>query len=191
MTMPPKDPVDALTQVAEKLNALALDWMLTGSVAAFLYGRNRSTVDIDIVLNCDRLPIGPLCDAFAPEYMLDPQMVRDSIPIGMMFNAIPMTGGPKIDLIPLKTEAFERTAFGRREVHDWHGTRLFVISAADLVLSKLRWAKQSQSERQLADVRAIMATGLVNEDDSDFQRWLAQLDLRPTLDASRETRYDA
>jgi len=188
--MAPQTSQDALTVIARKLNDLAVPWMLTGSVAAFIYGRDRSTVDIDIVIGCARLIPGELVRSLEPEYFLDEQMVRDSLRSGEMFNAIPMTGGPKIDFIPLKPDPFEQTAFRRRASVDWHGTILSVATGKDLVISKLRWARESLSERQLADVRAIMSLGLVDEDE-DFRRWVARLGLGETLDASRETRYDA
>ena len=182
-------PSDAITLIAQKLETLGLPWMLTGSVAAFFYGRERSTNDIDIVLDCDLVRIAPFVAAFAPEWFLDDEMVRDSVHTGLMFNAIPLAGGPKIDFIPLKDDLFERTTFRRRIVQDWHGTPIQVCTGIDLVLSKLVWAKDSMSQRQLADIRAIMASGLVEEDD-EFTRWVALLGLEAVLDASRTTRYD-
>ena len=188
--MAPQAPIDALTLIATRLSSARVPWMLTGSVAAFLYGRDRSTVDIDIVIDCSNLNPEGLVEALNPEYFLDDEMAREGIATREMFNAIPMTGGPKIDLIPLRDDQLEQVAFRRREKMDWHDTTIFVISAKDLVLSKLRWAKNSMSERQLADVRAIMSTGLVDEDE-DFRRWVGHLGLAAALDASRETRYDA
>ncbi len=164
--------------------------MLTGSVAAFIYGRDRSTVDIDIVVECAGIAPTELVRSMQPDYFLDEQMVRDSLRSGEMFNAIPLAGGPKIDFIPLRRDPFEQTAFRRRDSVEWHGTTLSVATGKDLVISKLLWARDSRSERQLADVRAIMSLGLVDEDE-DFRRWIARLGLGETLAASRETRYDA
>ena len=184
-------PGDLLSILANKLDAGGYQWMLVGSVAGLMYGRNRSTDDIDIVLDCARIDPARLSADFNPEYMLDEEMVRDSIRVGMMFNAIPWHGGPKVDLVPLKTDAFDQWCFRRRAREPWRETHVSVVRPDDLVLSKLRWAKDSMSERQLADVRAIMATGLVDEYDDDFQRWIRQLGLDAALDASRSTRYEA
>lgn len=184
------DPVDALTQIASKLNQLGAAYMLTGSVAGLFYGRERSTVDVDIVVDMRTTSPEALVDALAPEYFLDIEMVRECLPIEDMFNALPMTGGPKIDLIPLKQDAFEQLKFEQRVTLDWHGTTVSVIRAADLALSKLQWAKISMSERQLADVRGIMSFEGVVEDDY-FGRWVKRLDLEELLEASRTIRYDA
>lgn len=184
------DPIDALSQIARKLNTLGAGYMLTGSVAALFYGRERSTVDVDIVIDMRTVAPESLVDALAPEYFLDIEMVRECLPLEDMFNALPMAGGPKIDLIPLKRAAFEHLKFERRKTLDWHGTPVSVITAVDLVLSKLEWAKSSMSERQLADVRGIMAFEEVVEDDY-FRRWVERLGLEEVVEASRTIGYDA
>lgn len=189
--MPPTNPVDAVTLLAQRLQMLDVPWMLTRSIAAFLYGHNRTTVDIDVILDCEGLRVALFCAAFEPEYFLDPGMVDDSLRTGMMFNAIPVTDGPKIDFIPLKREPYQQSAFARRKVFGWHGTAIPVIAPDDLVLSKLAWAQMPGSERQLAGVRSIMSMSLFSEDEEYFQHWPGELRLRKALDASRETRYDA
>ena len=87
-------------------------------------------------------------------------------------------------------EPFDRAAFARRRRVAWRGGTVWVISPPDLVISKLCWARLTHSDRQIADVRAILASGLVAKDD-DFRDWIARLDLRELLDASRAARHDA
>jgi len=183
--------VDGLSVAADCLGRAGLEWMLVGSVAAFLYGRERSTHDIDVVFDPNGVIPAHVSARFLPEYMLDDQMLADSLQTGMMANAIGLQGGPKLDLVPLPKHPFDREAFARRTLRLWHGTPLPVIAPADLVISKLRWAQDSLSERQLADVRAIMALGRFDENEPRFNRWIDRLQLRDVLEASRETRYEA
>lgn len=189
--MHPNPNVDAFSIAIDCLERAGLRWMLVGSVAAYLYGHERSTHDIDIVFDPDGVHPRLVAPAFGPQYFLDEDMLADTLRTGMMANAIPLIGGPKIDLVPLKKEPFDQVAFRRRLRQQWQGREVSVIAPADLVISKLRWAKDSESERQLADVRAIMATGHVDEHDDDFNRWIDRLSLRDVLDKSRETRYEA
>ena len=133
--------------------------MLVGSVAAFLYGRERSTHDIDVVFDGAGVDAARTSAALRPDYLLDPEMLADSLRSGAMANAIGLHGGPKLDLVPLSADPFDRESFGRRAMLTWHERSVPVITPRDLVISKLRWAKDSLSERQLADVRAIMALG--------------------------------
>lgn len=188
MAEPP--PVDALTDVVTRLEGVGVDYMLTGSAAGLLCGLSRSTADFDIVLDLAHEQVAPLVDAFDGDYYIEPDAVFDAVERASMFNVIPMRWGLKTDFIVLGDEPFDLTAFERRRQADWHGAPIWVIQPADLVLSKLRWARESLSGQQLADIRAIMASGLVSEDD-DFRSWVDRLELREILDASRTTRYDA
>ena len=184
-------PPDSLSLVARKLIGARYSWMMVGSLAGFLYGRIRATADMDLVLDCRGVDADGLSRVFAPEYMLDSEMVRSSVQHQMMFNALPLQGGLKVDLAPLVSHPFDQSAFQRRRQVVWHDLPIPVISPDDLVLSKLRWAKDSLSDRQLGDVHAIMAMGLVDEDDKYFRDWIDSLGLGAVLDASRSSRYDA
>lgn len=75
--LPPQTPGDSLSLIAEKLERLGCRWMVVGSVAAFLYGYTRSTVDIDIVVGTSGLVPERTALAFEPEYMLDPLMAAE------------------------------------------------------------------------------------------------------------------
>jgi hypothetical protein len=57
---------------------------------------------------------------------------------------------------------------------------VWIVSAEDLILSKLFWAKDSRSELQLKDVRQIIRaqTGL---DWPYLERWAEQLAVTPLL----------
>jgi hypothetical protein len=186
----PGHQADALTRLADALDACALPYMLTGSTAALFYGRDRSTVDVDVVVDCEGADFATLAGALGPGYFLDAEAASRLAATGAMFNAIPVQGGPKVDFIPLTHAPFEQAKFGRRVQLAWHGRPIHVITAADLALSKLEWARESRSQRQLADVRAILAFEGFEEDDY-FREWVRRLRLEEVLDASREARYDA
>lgn len=188
--MPDANPSDALGDVVARLDGLGLDYMLTGSGAGMLYGLSRSTADFDIVIDLAHEQVAPLVEAFHGDYYIDPDAAFEAVERGSMFNVIPLQGGLKVDFIVLREEPFDVTAFQRRRQVDWSDTPTWVITPGDLVLSKLRWAQITYSDRQLADVRAIMAGGRVAEDD-DFRSWIRRLQLQELLDASRTSRHDA
>ncbi len=184
------EPVDFLTDVVQRLERARVEYMITGSVAGYFYGLNRSTQDTDIVVKLPLALATRFVAAFKDGFYVDQAMVEDAIRHKLMFNVISLRGGGKFDMIPLKDEPSEREKFERRAAHDWHGRPIWVTTAPDLVLSKLDWARDSRSRRQFADVRAIMASGFVDEHDRYFQHWLGRLNLRDVLDACREERYD-
>jgi hypothetical protein len=65
------------------------------------------------------------------------------------------------------------------------GLTLFVAPAEDVILSKLEWAKLSESERQLNDVAGIVRT---QGDALDFEyidRWVVALSLETQWQSSK------
>ena len=165
-----------------RLDDAGIDYMLTGSVAGYFYGLNRATGDTDVILSIVPSQVRAFVAAFKEDYFVDRQMVEESVREQDMFNVMPRAGG-KFDFIVLKPVASELEKFARREVFDWHGYPLWVITAPDLVLSKLEWARSSHSNMQFTDIRAIMASGAVDESDPYFARQLERLKLREVLDA--------
>ena len=57
------------------------------------------------------------------------------------------------------------------------GTRLYIASAEDVILSKLEWAKMSSSERQINDVAGILRTQGDDLDLEYVERWIGALGL--------------
>ena len=52
-----------------------------------------------------------------------------------------------------------------------------LATAEDVIIGKLRWAREGGSERQLADVAGILATNDPQLDHAYLERWLGELGL--------------
>ena len=179
-----------LAHLAEQLNALGLRWMLTGSAASAFWAPARASVDIDVVLDCDGFEESTFAATLGAEYLVDSEMVRTAVATRRMFNLIPLAGGTKVDVIPLRDEPFEAACFARRRRVAVDEVDVFVESPEDVIVSKLQWARESLSARQLADVRTLLAT--VPDLDTEYiDGWVLRLGLQPVVDASRQARYDA
>jgi len=181
---------DTLTDFALRKDAAAIPYMLTGSVAGQFHGLDRSTMGTDVVIDLDAGRAGALLESLRDGWYVDAGMVVEGLERRSMFNVLPVAGG-KFDLIPLRREPYELAKFERRQAMDWHGTRIWVITPEDLVLSKLLWAKDSHSDVQFRDVRVIMAKGSFDERSAYFQQWLGRLGLRETLDHAAKAGHDA
>ncbi len=181
---------DALTEMVQHLNLSGVPYMLVGSAAGAWYGLDRTTADFDFVLDLTPAGVPRLVNAFTPGFYCDEEQIADAVRRRFMCNVVSHQTGLKADFIILKDRPFDRGGFARKASREWHGAPIWVTSGEDLVLNKLIWAKESQSERQLADVRAILASGRVELSDY-FNRWVVAFDLHEQLDASRETRHGA
>jgi len=87
--------------IVHTLEAVAAPCMVIGAFAALVYGSTRTTYDIDIVVDLAEEHIQALVDAYPPpRYNADPQQMRDSIRLGIMFNIIDTSRGEKAGLVP-------------------------------------------------------------------------------------------
>ena len=76
----------------------------------------------------------------------------------MMFNMLSNITGVKVDCIVRKDVRHEVEKFARRRRASLGGVEFWAISKNDLILSKLRWAKDSHSELQFRDIGDLLAS---------------------------------
>lgn len=62
---------------------------------------------------------------------------------------------------------------------------MFVVTAEDLLVSKLERAKLGESERQIRDVAGIIAIQGADLDTTYVEAWVDSLDLREQWNAAR------
>jgi hypothetical protein len=102
-------------QVLQALEEIKAPYMIIGAFAGLAFGVNRSTFDIDIMVDLDENDFDALAARFPPpRYYADPEMMRNSTRMGIMFNLIDTEQGIKADLVPLSREPEYRAAFARR-----------------------------------------------------------------------------
>lgn len=163
-----------LIEVAGKLEQLGIPYMLTGSMAANFYAAPRTTRDIDLVLMLDFSLPAKLVSAFEKDFYIDKEMIEDAIRHQTSFNLIHQKNLIKVDCILRKNDDFEKTKFDRRLQIKIDSVKLSIISPEDLILSKLIWARESESEMQLRDVKNLL--DYVSHLDMKYiEHWLKKL----------------
>jgi hypothetical protein len=175
-------PVRVLHEFVDKLEELQIDYMLSGSMALLLFSIYRFTADIDIVIDLTERDSTKLINFLEPDYYVPHNAVRQAVTSRSMFNIIDQKTAFKIDCVMTNPERFQRSAFGRRKRMDFYGKEIFVITPEDLVISKLLWAKDSHSEKQLTDVRNLLR----NQMDTDYiEKWALELGLSGLLNETK------
>jgi hypothetical protein len=168
-----------LFEVVHRLDALGTPYMLTGSMAANVYASPRMTRDLDLVVAIAPDTVERLPEAFPPDcYYLSPEAARAAVDNTTCFNLIHLATMLKIDIMVRKAGEYRLLEFSRRQLHTIEGQPVWVVSKEDLILSKLEWARESLSDRQLADVRNLLATGC---DQQYLQQWANYLQLTAIL----------
>jgi hypothetical protein len=181
---------NALEEFVSRLGATGVSYMLVGATAAQVWGLRRTSVDFDFVVDLALRDVDRFAGAFTPGFYCDREMIADAVERRFMFNVVSHGTGAKADFVILREDAYSRAAFARRLRANAGGVEAWVSTAEDVVISKLQWSRESGSERQLADVRAILSAGRVDTGEY-FSRWIRRLGLQRELDASRESRYDS
>lgn len=177
---------DVFRRITAALDQAGIGYMLSGSFASAHYGIPRSTQDIDLVIEATPAKLRTFVEALpANEYYADIDSALEAHKRQSMFNVIDLATGWKIDLIIRKSRAFSQEEFRRRQRVSLHDVPLFVASAEDVIISKLEWAKLSQSRRQIEDTAAILKVRWDALDHSYLVKWIGELDLKKEWDDSQ------
>ncbi len=83
-----KNEIEVLRDVMQRLEASAIPYMLTGSMALNFYAEPRMTRDIDFVVELGSEDAHRLVRLFHPDYYISYESVRDSIARQSLFNLI-------------------------------------------------------------------------------------------------------
>ena len=132
------------------------------------------TRDIDVVIAISPDDVGRVAALFRPDYYVSEENIRESIAHESIFNLIHQESVIKVDCIIRKNSEYRRMEFGRRQKISVLDFITFIVSKEDLIISKLSWAKESNSDVQLSDVRNLLATGY---DDAYLRHWTRELGL--------------
>lgn len=170
--------------VTSRLDSVNIPYMLTGSMAMMTYSVPRMTRDIDLVVEVGFEEVDKIVSLFAGDCYVDRDSVEQATRRRSMFNIIHKEWIFKADFIIRKDEDYRREEFARRRKAVIQDMTIFVVSAEDLILSKLVWGKDSKSELQRRDVRQIIsaATGL---DWNYLTRWATALGIDALLGEAR------
>ncbi len=181
------DSVEAVVgRVLSALESAGVPYMLTGSFASAFHGAPRTTQDIDIVIAPTLGSLQKLIGEFPEEsYYLSHDAALQAYGSEGLFNVIDFDSGWKIDFILRKSRRFSVEEFERRHQAALLGATLFVASAEDVVLSKLEWAKLSQSDRQIRDVAGVVKTKGDALDYQYIERWVVSLGLQAQWQAAK------
>jgi hypothetical protein len=175
-----------LGEITTALTQARIPYMVVGSFASNLYGTGRSTQDIDIVISATPDQIRRLLDLFPKsQYYSDVETALEACRRKDMFNILDMERGWKIDLIFVKTSAYNQQAFQRRTAAEIDQVPLFAATAEDTIISKLEWGKMGESSRQIEDVAGILEVRGKQLDRAYIEKWIHELGLGSQWESAR------
>jgi hypothetical protein len=166
--------------IAERLERAGIPYMMTGSMAQAVYATPRMTRDVDFVVQCSVGDVDRLVRMFETDCFVERAAVAEAVAARSMFSVIHREWIVKADLVVQKDDPYRRTEFDRRRVIQLAGAPVTVVAPEDLILSKLKWAHEWNSEMQRRDVRELLAVG-TTLDWAYLERWAAHLGVTDLL----------
>jgi hypothetical protein len=177
---------DLLPRLTSALTRAQVPYLVTGSVASSAHGTPRSTRDLDIVISPTRAQLLALMQEFpTSDYYADEQQAVQALAHRSQFNVIDRATGWKVDFIIAEDSEYGRTALMRRKEIEIAGTPVYVASAEDVLIAKLRWAKLGGSDRQVQDAAGILDIQAGNLDVGYVERWVREFCLQQQWEEAR------
>ncbi len=149
-------------KVVKALEEIQAPYMIVGAFAGLAFGVTRATFDVDILVDLHDEDFEALAARFPlPRYYADPEMMRNSTRMRIMFNIIDTEEGIKADLVPLTREPDYRIAFDRRvrqlfEDEEGNTFEAWCAQPTDIIIGKLKAWTEGRSEKHPADIKAIL-----------------------------------
>ena len=174
---------DFLERIVIKLKDFGIPYMVSGSLGSSLHGEPRATNDIDLVIApTSAKQVKTFTQSLNKDYYVSSEAAEEAFNNHSMFNVIDYQTGWKADLIMLKDRPYSLEEFRRRIQENIIGIQVFVISPEDAILTKLEWAKASESERQIRDALGIAVVQWQTLDKDYLHKWAQELNLKDLLD---------
>ncbi len=155
------------------LNRLQCPYMVTGSVAATLYGEPRFTHDVDLVVELPATAVEAFAAAFPVDQFYCPPLevleAESRRPQRGHFNLIHHATGMKADIYLAGRDALHQWGMQHRRRLTLDGVEIQVAPPEYVILRKLEYYREGGSEKHLLDSRAIVAMC----DDLD-QAWMSE-----------------
>ncbi len=163
--------VSFYVQIVKALDEIGASYMIVGAFGGYPFGITRVTFDIDILVELREQDFEALSQKFPlPRFYADPEMMRNSVQMGIMFNIIDTNEGIKADLVPLKREPDYDLAFARRVRRDFvdpagSSFTAWVAQPSDIIIGKLSAWNEGRSDKHPKDIYAMLVFDLSGASD--------------------------
>lgn len=170
--------LDLLEIFVARLDEIGVSYLVTGSVAATLYGEPRATHDIDLVVDLSDAGRDALPGAFpAAEFYLPPREVvlLESQREGRgHFNIIHHASGLKADLFLVGDDALHAWAFRNARHYTVGKLEVRVAPPEYVIVRKLEFFREGGSPKHLRDIRSMLTLSSELIDMPTLERWLGE-----------------
>jgi hypothetical protein len=167
--------VELLREIIVGLESKEIEYMISGSLAMSTYTMPRMTRDIDIVIELDIEQLDDFLQLFQSNFYTHRPSMEEEIRKKGMFNVIDHRSGYKVDFVLRKNSLYRKLEFQRKIRSNVLGIEAWLVTIEDLILSKLIWIQDVQSDQQKSDIKNLLENSAI--DFSYVNRWIKELNL--------------
>jgi hypothetical protein len=164
-----------LKDITSFLNEANIQYMVTGSVSVIRYGRQRTSHDIDFIIEANESDSKRIKEAFQSlprkEFIVDPLYIVEAVNSAGQFNIFHLPTSLKLDFWLLQNTPFDKERFKRRKDIYVFDQRITFTSPEDTILQKFLWYKASKIEKHLIDAAFVYQIQKDNLDEVYLHEW--------------------
>ncbi len=169
-----QDP-DLIELFVRPLNDFGARYLVSGSVAAMLYGEPRVTHDIDLVVFLRTDQIQELAKIYPPpEFYLPPTdvILGEAAHDRGSFNIIHVDSGLKADFYLAGRDEFHAWAFRNGKQYSVGQILIRLAPPEYVIVRKLEYYREGGSEKHLRDIRSMLAVSGDQLDQLELNDWI-------------------
>lgn len=172
-----------MVRAADALTGCGIAYLLAGSFSTNYYAIPRSTHDADFVVQLHRAVEVAFLEKLGNEFAADPQLSFETN-TGTYRQEIRHTRSPfKLELLLLSAEPHDQARFQRRVAVALFERRLWLPTAEDVIVWKLRWPRSKDRD----DVRGVIGVQGDKLDWPYIESWCERHGTRALLEEIRRT----
>ena len=166
----PEEFSQVLFKVADLLEGLGAPYMIFGAVAVGIWGRIRTTLDVDFLVQTDEEGLRRLeataesAGVEVDRRWLDWNPMRRGVQLRLILEPF------RADVVRAM-DAHDRAAMERRREVTWRGRSLWVVSPEDLILQKIR----AQRDYDFSDAVSIIEEQKGRLEEEHLDLWARRL----------------
>lgn len=178
-----------VTLFVAPLNRAEIEYMVTGGLAAVIYGHPRLTLDVDLVIRLTSRDVArfvslwPAADFYCPPLeVIDAERTRAEYG---HFNVIHNDTAMRADVYLAGTDELQEWALRHRLVEQIEGEAVHFAPLEYVIVYKLRYFQMGGSDRHLRDIARILEISGSAINVQTLEHWIARLELGAVWEKAR------
>lgn len=165
---------ESLLELVATFERSGIPYMIVGSYSSNFYGIPRSTKDADLVVHMPSTDWAKLPGVLPNGIEMEDQMSFEMVTSTRRELLRVKDSLFQIELFRLSDDMHDRSRFERRrKVEIFPGVEVFLPTAEDVIVQKLRWHLGAKRPKDFADVVAVMQVQGRTLDWSYIEKWCA------------------